>query len=350
MEQECRELHFGGRCTRRDGHDGRHMFKGADGLGHEWWAGLNGRTHWEDIRDNRVYASGTEQTPGTCGDVFDGEEGKRTCDRPKHHAGPHSRGEGINAYEWPTLHPAISLTEAVQAARREAQRRSERLAEQIYNGDKMPVSISTPFDGGNLRTFTRIRSNEPKEGYIEDHLYRGYCESDETLRARISKTIGVPVTGIDPVDGASGFEHDAGPYITGKPDQSLNGQTPIGDTGASSSHAIDIRFEMIPREFLEALGARFHHGLKHGRFNYRKGLMDKQFVLDRVAHMYEHMGRLFQPMGNDEESFLDNIGAIGWGLCFLCEAYAYPDGQKIIEEMMRPAPGSVPKITGRYGK
>lgn len=464
MEQECRELHFGGRCTRRDGHDGRHEVRSTDGLVHQWWTGLQGRTHWEDIRDGRVYASGTEQTKSQsdlCGDVFDGEEGKRTCDRPKYHAGPHSRGEGINAYEWPCVTEAkISLTEASQAARvgislteaaqvlhavaaRERASAAERIAEQIWN-DNAPIAFGTvvrdkgiayvhgvmrkwsrdhkpgfvadTLNGGfvetdealrvrteeslqdNMRTFTRLRSNTPKEGYVEDHMYAGYCESDETLRARIRKTIGISVTGTDPVDGASGFERDAVPYSTGGVDEPLNtyihedvedvpwqtvsghflahealkrglvrnfaetdeslrariaaveadksapplpsnGQTPIGDTGASSSHAIDVRFEMIPREFLECLGARFHHGLKHGRFNYRKGLRDKQFVLDRIAHMYEHMGRLFQPMPDDEESFLDNIGAIGWGLCFLCEVYADNDGKFILESLMRTAPG-----------
>jgi hypothetical protein len=108
------------------------------------------------------------------------------------------------------------------------------------------------------------------------------------------------------------------------------------ESGATSSH-VTPRYDLVPREFLQILAQRYTGGAdKHGPYNYRKGLRDRAFIVNRIGHIHEHLGKLFQSEPNAEDSFTDNIGAIGWGVAFLAEVWADPDGRAILLELMRP--------------
>lgn len=103
-------------------------------------------------------------------------------------------------------------------------------------------------------------------------------------------------------------------------------------SGAQSSGKA-LRFDLIPRSLLRRLALRFGLGAeKYPEFNYRKGLTDKQFILDRINHLQEHFHAYLAPE-NDAERTDDNLGGIAWGCAFLCEVEAHPEGKKIIDQI-----------------
>lgn len=80
----------------------------------------------------------------------------------------------------------------------------------------------------------------------------------------------------------------------------------------------------IPPEFYRRVAER--HTVGHKRYNddpvpitmnlnWRIGLDDPLYVMDRLNHMFEHMVSLIES-GNAKD---DNLGAIGWCVCFLME-------------------------------
>lgn len=101
-------------------------------------------------------------------------------------------------------------------------------------------------------------------------------------------------------------------------------------SGAESSGCV-VRFDLVPRRFLERVAARFGLGAgKYGERKYRNGLRDRAFIVDRLNHLQHHVQALLAPQS--EEEFLDdNLGAIGWAAAFLCEVEADPEGAKILE-------------------
>jgi hypothetical protein len=108
-------------------------------------------------------------------------------------------------------------------------------------------------------------------------------------------------------------------------------------SGAKSSHE-SLRYDLIPRAGLKILAERFTQGFKkYGKNNYQKGLADKQFIEDRLNHIFEHFSKLVQPRKEDEEydnthraCIEANLGAIMWGCCFLAEVLEHPEGSKIL--------------------
>jgi hypothetical protein len=82
------------------------------------------------------------------------------------------------------------------------------------------------------------------------------------------------------------------------------------------------RLDMVPYGALVRLARRFELGAaKHGTDNYRQGLSDPEYVLERCAHVIRHASRLagklrgYLPL--DAE---DDAAAIAWGGAFLCES------------------------------
>lgn len=81
------------------------------------------------------------------------------------------------------------------------------------------------------------------------------------------------------------------------------------------------RFDLIPANALIRLAFRYEKGLKYGKDNWRKGLTDRDYVLERLAHGINHLiilrekieGRL--PWSED-----DDAAAAMWAGAFLCEA------------------------------
>lgn len=107
----------------------------------------------------------------------------------------------------------------------------------------------------------------------------------------------------------------------GKDGEDLNNYV----SGAKSSGSLS-RYDLIPREALESLARRFTLGsVKYGDFNYVKGLRDKEYIVDRINHIFKHLQALVAPRTEGEQED-DNIGAILWGAAFLAEVQAVAPG------------------------
>lgn len=97
----------------------------------------------------------------------------------------------------------------------------------------------------------------------------------------------------------------------------------VTPSGATSSKCP--RFDLIPIEAIIRLANRFELGeIKHGHNNWRKGINDKQYILERTCHIIHHaikfMHKLDHLLPDDGD---DDVGAILWGAAFLCEATKY---------------------------
>ena len=91
-------------------------------------------------------------------------------------------------------------------------------------------------------------------------------------------------------------------------------QLSIFDSGAKRS-GVAPRFDLIPREALEALAKRLTLGAaKFGEFNWQKAVSDPTFQRDVTNHLMAHLLD-FQLQGN---SMQDNTAAIITNAAFLC--------------------------------
>jgi hypothetical protein len=101
------------------------------------------------------------------------------------------------------------------------------------------------------------------------------------------------------------------------------------ESGAESSGAV-LRYDLVPRNFLERVAARFGLGeAKYGELAYRKGLRDRAFIIDRLNHLQQHLQAYIAPQ-NVDEAMDDNLAAIGWAAAFLCEVEADRVGAQIL--------------------
>jgi hypothetical protein len=109
---------------------------------------------------------------------------------------------------------------------------------------------------------------------------------------------------------------------------SLN--TTQSKSGAKSSPAP--RFDLLPRRALERVSARYEKGLeRYGRDNWRKGLTDKDYIVERIAHVIGHCYKLIEklesPVVLEKLNADDDAGAIAWGGLFVCEAMCEMEAQ-----------------------
>lgn len=93
-------------------------------------------------------------------------------------------------------------------------------------------------------------------------------------------------------------------------------------SGATSSALVG--YDQLPYHAMLRLASRYSLGeFKHGRHNWRKGLKDRQYALNRLGHVIHHALKAIAIL----EGFLpddgdDNAGAIMWGGAFLAEYQA----------------------------
>ena len=90
--------------------------------------------------------------------------------------------------------------------------------------------------------------------------------------------------------------------------------------GASSSKVP--RLDYVSLTALRRLAKRYATGLtKHGKYNYKQGLTDKEYILERCAHVIEHAYKYIEVLeGQRVDDGDDNAAAIMWGGAFLCES------------------------------
>ena len=102
--------------------------------------------------------------------------------------------------------------------------------------------------------------------------------------------------------------------------------------GASSSKVP--RLDYVSLTALRRLAKRYATGLtKHGKYNYKQGLTDKEYILERCAHVIEHAYKYIEVLeGQRADDGDDNAAAIMWGGAFLCES---DEARKDAEESNR---------------
>jgi hypothetical protein len=118
----------------------------------------------------------------------------------------------------------------------------------------------------------------------------------------------------------------------------------VSESGATSSH-VPLRYDLIPRSLLERAAERYTMGAQiHSERGYQRGLAEREFIINRINHITEHLNKLLHPdyrkadSPQDEEgievkSINDNLGAILWGVGFLCEVADHKEGIKILHEL-----------------
>lgn len=92
-------------------------------------------------------------------------------------------------------------------------------------------------------------------------------------------------------------------------------------SGATSSHCPD--YAQIPMQAMNALAARFELGeQKHGRDNWRNGLHDKSYVIERLNHCIRHAYHLINKLEGKMawDGVEDDAGAILWAGAFAAVA------------------------------
>lgn len=90
-------------------------------------------------------------------------------------------------------------------------------------------------------------------------------------------------------------------------------------SGAKSSETLP-NYNQIPLSFLTRVAQRFSLGAsKYGKFNYRKGLNDKDFILDRLNHAFLHLKLAIDAIEHDESTADDNLSAVGVNIAMAME-------------------------------
>lgn len=90
-------------------------------------------------------------------------------------------------------------------------------------------------------------------------------------------------------------------------------------SGATSSKHLPM-YDCIPEVFLRRTAIRFTLGAKkHGKFNYKCGLSDKQFMLDRLNHAFVHLKAAIDAIQGDERTEDDNLGAVAVNISMVME-------------------------------
>jgi hypothetical protein len=90
------------------------------------------------------------------------------------------------------------------------------------------------------------------------------------------------------------------------------------ESGASSSGNLP-PYECLTPLFLHRAAMRMKLGLRYGKHNWKKGARDKQFILDRLNHAFEHLIKAQQAIDRDELTDDDNLAAVVVNCMFAME-------------------------------
>jgi hypothetical protein len=91
-------------------------------------------------------------------------------------------------------------------------------------------------------------------------------------------------------------------------------------SGSKTSHCP--RLDLLPYRGLCRVAARFQKDeTNYGHDNWRKGLMDKAYIIERAGRVLNHTALLIAKLeGHVVDDGDDDAAAIAWGGLFLCEA------------------------------
>lgn len=90
-------------------------------------------------------------------------------------------------------------------------------------------------------------------------------------------------------------------------------------SGATSSEQVP-GYDMLSELFLTRVAKRFDLGKeKYGKFNYRKGLKDKEFIIDRLNHAFLHLKKAVDRIENDLPYEDDDLSAVAVNIAMAME-------------------------------
>lgn len=101
-------------------------------------------------------------------------------------------------------------------------------------------------------------------------------------------------------------------------------KTPEGEvkqefkSGAISS-GNKLPYECLTPTFLKRSAARMELGLHYGKHNWKKGAKDKDFILDRLNHAFEHLIKAMYEIDNNIQYTDDDLAAVVVNCMFAME-------------------------------
>lgn len=90
------------------------------------------------------------------------------------------------------------------------------------------------------------------------------------------------------------------------------------ESGASSSGNVP-PYECLTETFLRRSAERMRLGMHYGKHNWKKGIKDKQFILDRLNHAFEHLVKAQSAIDSDIIAEDDNLAAVVVNCMFAME-------------------------------
>ena len=111
-------------------------------------------------------------------------------------------------------------------------------------------------------------------------------------------------------------------------------------SGATSSKNLP-PYDLIPLSFLRRTAERFGLGaIKHGRLNYRKGLKDREFVMDRLNHAFLHLKNAMDLIEKGEVFTDDDLGGVAVNIAIAMEYQELNQLIPIVHNSEHPSPES----------
>lgn len=100
-------------------------------------------------------------------------------------------------------------------------------------------------------------------------------------------------------------------------------------SGAASSGSKPPYECLTPALFRRSAG-RMAKGFHYGKHNWKQGITDKGFIVDRLNHAIEHLIKAQQEIENDQVYSDDDLAAVVVNCMFAMEYQAWFDGEKKI--------------------
>lgn len=114
------------------------------------------------------------------------------------------------------------------------------------------------------------------------------------------------------------------------------------ESGATSSH-VAMRYDLIPPNGFRVAARNWTTGAAiHKPYNWRQGILSKDFITDRINHIQEHFIKLVHGRKTDDDFTFDpvdqienHLGAIIWGAMFVAEVLHHSEeSRKILFQIL----------------
>lgn len=89
-------------------------------------------------------------------------------------------------------------------------------------------------------------------------------------------------------------------------------------SGATSSGNVP-PYECLTRSFQLRCAERMRLGMHYGKHNWKKGAQDKNFILDRLNHAFEHLLKAMEAIDQDKIPGDDDLAAVCVNCMFAME-------------------------------